>query len=399
MARGRRPLGPARTGRALVLTAMLAAAPLAGPCKPTSFAPRVAGLAAQVPPTGPAVQTRDGRALYLAACAGCHGGDGTGTEQALLAFEEEPPDFSDCSFASREPAADWVIVAHQGGPVRAFSEMMPAFGEALEMEQLESVVDYIQTLCSDRSWPRGELNLPRALVTEKAFPEDEWVLENEASVEGPASLLHTLVYEKRFGSRTQLELALPFGYRKVDAAGGGERSWAAGVGDVAVGLKHALLHGVSDGGGHILSVVGEVKLPTGDEPDGFGSGSTALEGFLSFGQILPSDAFLQLQAGAERSTAGGGAETELFWNGVLGRSFAQGTWGRTWSPMLEVLGRREGDEGTSWELIPQLHVSLSTRQHIMLTVGPRIPLHDEGATTLMLSFLWDWFDGPLTEGW
>ena len=376
MANRRITSGRARVTHTLAVTALLAVTP----------------LGAQEPPV-------DGRALYLDACAGCHGGDGTGMDQALVAFEEELPDFTDCSFASREPAGDWVIVAHQGGPVRAFSEMMPSFGEALSLEQLEGVVAYIQTLCTDRSWPRGELNLPRALVTEKAFPEDEWVLENEADLDGPAALLHTLVYEKRFGARTQLELALPFGYRRSEGVAGGSDSWAAGVGDLAVGIKRALVHGLSGDLGRILSVVGEVKLPIGDQADGFSSPSSAFEGFLSFGQILPSDAFLQLQAGAERSTAEG-AETEVFWNGALGRSFAQGTWGRTWSPMLEVLGKREGDEGTSWDLVPQLHVTLSTRQHIMLSVGPRIPLGDsERASALMVSFLWDWFDGPLSEGW
>ena len=353
--------------------------------------------AATSAPAQVATSTVDGRALFLEACAACHGADGRGVNRALVAFEEELPDFTDCSFASREPAADWVIVAHQGGPVRAFSQMMPSFGEALSAEQLESVVGYVSSLCSDPSWPRGELNLPRALVTEKAYPEDEWVLENEVDVAGPAALVHTLVYEKRFGARSQIELALPFGYRRVRELDGGAASWSSGLGDVALGVKHVLAHGLE--GGRILSAVAEVKLPTGDEAEGFGAGATAFEGFLSLGQILPSDAFLQLQAGAERST-GDDAETELFWAAVLGRSFAQGTWGRTWSPMLEVVGVREGDEGTAWEVVPQLHVTLSTRQHVMLTVGPRIPVGDpERPAALMISFLWDWFDGGIMDGW
>ena len=51
----------------------------------------------------------DGRALYEAACANCHGIDGAGADPTFLAFEEAMPDFTDCSFASREPDADWVI--------------------------------------------------------------------------------------------------------------------------------------------------------------------------------------------------------------------------------------------------------------------------------------------------
>ena len=349
----------------------------------------------QASPTG-TFQSLDGRSIYLDACAGCHGPDGRGLDRALVAFEEELPDFTDCSFASREPQADWVIVAHQGGPVRAFSEMMPSFAEALDDQELERVVAYVSSFCTDADWPRGELNLPRPLATEKAYPEDEWVLENEGDLEGSGSFLHTLVYEKRFGARSQVELALPFGFRRTDLVGGGS-AWSSGFGDVAIGFKHALVHGLETG--RILSIVGEVKLPTGEEADGFGSDASALEGFLAFGQLLPSDAFVQLQAGAERSL-GDDAETELFWSGVLGKSIAQGTWGRTWSPMIEVTGLREGDEGTEWDVLPQLHVTLSTRQHIMLTVGPRIPIAGgDRPAVLVLNFLWDWFDGGLFEGW
>jgi hypothetical protein len=318
-------------------------------------------------------------------------------DPALVAFEEPLPDFTDCSFASREPDADWVIVAHQGGPVRGFSEMMPAFGEALGEDALLRAVQHIRTFCQDRAWPRGELNLPRALVTEKAYPEDEWVLENAAAVEGPARVEHTLIYEKRLGARSQIELAVPFAYRRGVAEGADPASWSGGLGDVAVGVKHALAHGLE--AGRIVSAVAEVKLPTGEESRGFGSGAFTFEAFLALGQILPSDAFLQLQAGAERR-ARSGAETEVFWTGAFGRSFAQGTWGRTWTPMLELVGRREGDDGTEWDLLPQLHVTLNTRQHVMLTVGPRVPLGSgERPTTLMINFLWDWFDGGLRDGW
>ena len=86
--------------------------------------------AAQGTPTVTAALTMDGREIYLDGCATCHGADGRGMDRALLAFEEELPDFTDCSFASREPAADWVIVAQRGGPVRGFSEMMPSFDAA-----------------------------------------------------------------------------------------------------------------------------------------------------------------------------------------------------------------------------------------------------------------------------
>jgi hypothetical protein len=124
----------------------------------------------------PATALDSGESVYRAACAACHGPDGRGTPALTLGFDVPVPDFTDCSFNSREPAADWVAIGHDGGPVRAFDPRMPAFGRALTVAQLEMAVAHIKGFCDDRSWPAGELNLPRALVTEKAFPEDEAVL-------------------------------------------------------------------------------------------------------------------------------------------------------------------------------------------------------------------------------
>lgn len=337
-----------------------------------------------------------GASAYRQACAACHGADGRGEDRALVMFREELPDFTDCSFASREPVADWVAVAHEGGPLRGFSRMMPAFGAAMGEQDIERIVQYIKSLCRDSSWPGGELNLPRPLFTEKAYPEDEWVLETVSSLNKPAWFVHTLVYEKRFGARSQLEIALPFGYRRIADGLSGER-WATGVGDIALGIKHAFTHSVESG--QILSAVAELKLPTGSESKGFGTGAKAAEAFVAYARLLPSDAFLQLQAGAERSLTGH-AETEIFWSAVLGRTFTQGKWGRAWSPMLEVLGVREDREGVLWDVAPQLHVSLNKRQHVMLTLGPRIPLTGSGrVASFSVNLLWDWFDGGLFAGW
>jgi hypothetical protein len=107
-----------------------------------------------------------------------------------------PPDFTDCSFATREPEADWVGVSHRGGTSKAFSRLMPAFGEALPMEELELAVAHSRTFCDDERWPRGELNLPRALVTTKAFPEDEAVLTVIADGD---TVTNKFVYERRIG--------------------------------------------------------------------------------------------------------------------------------------------------------------------------------------------------------
>ena len=346
-------------------------------------------------PSTTAVSPKTGKQLYMEACAACHAADGSGVPADQLGFAGPMPDFTDCNFASREPDGDWVAVAHQGGPVRGFSRLMPAFGDALSVDQLQKIMDYIRTMCRDDSWPRGELNLPRPLVTEKAYPEDEAVLSSSIDAEGSGAVVNEFVYEQRFGSQSQLELVVPFGTReRLGTWSGGE------IGDVALGVKRAFYHNVSSG--TIFSLTGEVILPTGDAGTEFGTGTTILEPFASFGQILPAGGFIHAQAGAEFPWDHGAAEREAFFRGGLGKSIAQGRWGRTWSPMIEVLGSRALESGaaTHWDLVPQMQITLNTRQHVMLNVGARVPVDDPGRDTqIMVYLLWDWFDGGFFEGW
>ncbi len=74
----------------------------------------------------------------------------------------------------------------------------------------------MRTFCRDKSWPRGELNPPRALFTEKAFPEDEAVITSAIDAEGPGRITNKLVYEQRLGARNQFEITAPFGWQKID---------------------------------------------------------------------------------------------------------------------------------------------------------------------------------------
>ncbi|MYC88798.1 MAG: cytochrome c [Gemmatimonadales bacterium] len=361
-----------------------------------------------------AQEAPDGMALYEAGCASCHGSDGRGAAADRIAFDDPLPDLTDCSFASREPDADWIIVSKAGGPVRGFSDVMPAFAEAFDDDQLQAIMDHIRTFCTDRAWPRGELNLPRPLFTEKAYPEDEWVWTASANAEGPGAIVNELLYEKRFGSRNQVEIALPFGFAEdsstpASSDGGPASDWGVGLGDIEIGYKRALLHNLRT----IFSFGTEVKLPTGDSERGIGSAEFQIEPFLALGQILPGDAFVHLQAGGGLLARGhreshGTAEhdedvREAFFHAVLGRTFTSGEFGRSWSPMVEVLASTHLADGAQpqWDLVPQMQVTLNTRQHVMLNVGVRVPLTDADvrSTQFLVYFLWDWFDGGLFDGW
>ncbi len=339
-----------------------------------------------------------GPQLYDAACAGCHGVDGTGESRDKLGFEVLPPDFTDCVFAGREPAADWVTVAGEGGPVRGFSRLMPAFGDALTPDQLEKIMAYVGAFCTDGRWPRGELNIPKPLVTEKAYPEDEAYLRTTVSTEGAGNVINKFVYEKRFGARNQIEVAFPFG--AVEQVLPGSSEWSTGVADISLGLKRVLFHSANSGS--IVSLTGELILPTGDEQKGFGKGFSVFEPFATYGQLLPANAFFHTQAGVELPFDSERAENEAFWRATLGKSFARGAWGRTWSPMIEVLGSSELEGGdVSWDVVPQVQVTLNQRQHIMANIGVQLPLTDADlrSSRVMVYLLWDWFDGGFFEGW
>jgi mono/diheme cytochrome c family protein len=338
---------------------------------------------------------KTGAELFGEACAACHGLDGKGKEASELGFDVPTPDFTDCQFAPREANADFVTVAHEGGPVRGFSRHMPAFGGAFSEADLTSIVGYIKGFCTATEWPRGELNLPKALFTEKAYPEDEWVMTT-AFGRNPATASTTFVYEKRFGPRNQIEVKLPLAAARADGA------WSGGAGDLALGFKRALAHSLDRG--YIFSLSGEVILPTGDGAAGLSKDTTVFESFVTYGQLLKADSFFQFQGGVELPVDTGKAGREVFSRAALGRTFTQnGPFGRAWSPMVELLAVRELEKGATieWDIVPQVQVTLNTRQHVRFNIGWRTPLNArrQRSSSLVMYFLWDWFDGGLRDGW
>ncbi|MGA6927484.1 MAG: c-type cytochrome [Desulfosarcina sp.] len=342
-----------------------------------------------------------GEELYAHACAACHGASGAGAPASQLGFDVPMPDFTDCNFATREADSDWVYVSVEGGPARGFSRLMPAFGDVLSRPQIKEILAHIRTFCSNGDWARGELNLPRPLVTTKAYPEDELVLSTEVTVEGPNRIFNELIYEQRIGARSQVELIFPFGWSEQKNADDGSTEWSSSVGDMGLGFKHVLYHGLDTGS--ILSLGAEIFLPTGDEDQGFGSGTTVLEPYLAYGQILPGGFFAQFQAGIALPYDNDNVGEEIFWRGMLGRMFNLGRYGRRLCPMVEILGSEALVSGadTNWEAVPQVQITLNRRQHVRLAAGAQIPLNNtDGRKTAYIAYLlWDWFDGGLFEGW
>jgi mono/diheme cytochrome c family protein len=351
---------------------------------------------------GPTVaEAKDaGGKIYLDACAACHGADGKGVSQSVVGFTQPIRDFTDCRSTAREPESDWAAVVAHGGPARGFSDLMPAFSGVLSPEEIRAVASYLRTFCPDRTWPQGELNLPRAHFTEKAFPEDEAVLTSDVDAKGPGLIVNKVIYEQRFGSRSQFEMAVPFGWGRVEDGSGG-LDWASSLGDASVGFKRVLAH--SNTGGSIFSATAEIIIPTGDEARGFGKGTFIFEPFVSFGQLFAADFFLQAQAGVEVPFQSSKAENEGYFRLALGKSFDTGKLGRSWTPMVELLAVRELSAGGKIDLdiVPEFQVTLNKRKNIMANVGVRIPVNNRAGRVPQVVFylIWDWFDGTLFEGW
>lgn len=334
------------------------------------------GLNARVDAQPSARSDFSGQQIYEAACAACHGSDGRGQPIVRRGFKTEPPDFTDCRLTTPEADLDWYSVIHQGGPARAFEAMMPAFGDELTADEIRRVIDHLRGFCTERDWPHGDLNMPRPFVTEKAYPENEAVMTSTFARRGDRAVTNVFVYEQRLGRRGQYEIFA----RDLDEVGGA--------------YKHVLFDNHSTGS--IVSGGGEVKA---------GGQHAVFEVFATVSQALPMvrDGFVHAHAGVEAPAGGESAPKEAFWRLAVGKTFAEHIWGRAWSPMVELLAARElgGGVGNEWDALPQMQVSLSTRQHVLLNAGVRLPLtqRQDRQTSVLLYVLWDWFDGSFFSGW
>jgi hypothetical protein len=343
-----------------------------------------------------------GEDVFRLACSTCHALDGKGSGQNIVGFElplpngHMFPDFNDCPTNTVEPLSDWIAVVHEGGPIRALDRHMPAFGDALSLDQIQSVVKHLWSFCTDASWPRGDLNFPRAFFTEKAFPENEAVWTTGVTGRGQKAVTNTVVYEHRIKSRSQYEIAIPLGFQQTESG----QPWAHGFGDMEIAVRRAFYASYDNMA--IVAAGGAVTLPTGSEREGLGGGVTIWEPFAMFGKGIGPAGFVQMHAGIELPTDKSKATNETFVRTAFGYTFSQDRgFGRDWTPMTEILVAHPFGEGTEVDVVPQVQVSLSKLKHILLNVGARVPVTErEGRHPEFLTyFLWDWFDGGLFQFW
>lgn len=341
---------------------------------------------------------RNGERLYKSGCITCHGANGTGAPQALTEFKRPDtfPDFTRCDQTTPEPNSTWRDVIVNGGPSRGFSQIMPSFGKLLTSDEIDDLMAYLRTLCTNPHWARGELNLPRALITEKAFPESEEVMSTAVHAQGSPGATTDIIHEQRFGVHNQIEVDVPLEFAKQN------RTWYGGVGDVTLGVKRELWSSLRTGS--IVSLFGGVIAPTGNRRRGFGSGTTTFETFGAFDQLFPTNTFIQFQAGADLPRHTDIAPQTVYWRTAVGQSFAANHGlGRLWSPMVEFVADRDLVSGarTRWDVVPEMQVTISRRQHIRANVGFLKPFSNTTGRQSQVIFylLWDWADGKLNKGW
>jgi hypothetical protein len=292
--------------------------------------------------------------MWDAWCARCHAKDGSGKiEQPTITVE--PMDFTDCRVTSPEPDADWELAISHGGPAVGLSSEMPAFGDSLTPEQTRAFVSHIRRFCSERGWPNGNVNLPRPIFTEKAFPENELVILPAVSHERTAV---KAIYERRLGKRAMWEATIP-----VESD--------SGVDEVELAVKY-VLHATDT---RILSAGLEVVAPTG-----------LIEPYLAAGTVV-AGTYVQAQAKFELPARKEKAERAFVYNLYVGRDTS--VFPTTWTLGVELNG-----ENRELALTPQIRKGLTKTGALGASIGVEIPLNErqERPTRLVGYLLWEYLE-------
>ena len=340
---------------------------------------------------------KSGKTIYEGGCIACHGADGRGADEKLTEFKRPGtwPDFTRCDQTTPEPDSAWKAVIVNGGPYLGFSTIMPRFRDLLSNDQIDDVVAYLRTFCTSSHWPRGELNLPRAIVTEKAFPEDEVVWSTGVNASGAPGFETHVIHEQAFGSKGQVEVDVPWIFENQNHA------WDSHIGDITLGWKQVMYSNLRSGS--IFALQGGILPPTASTKLG-GAGTTTFEPFAAFDQLFKSNTWVQFQMGADLPVDTKKSPQSLFWYTALGQTVAgDHRLGRQWSPTVEFLATRDLVDGakTDWDIMPEMQVTASKRQHVRVNVGVRAPATNTAGRSPQVYFyvLWDWAEGHFWNGW
>ena len=304
--------------------------------------------------------------MWGAWCARCHADDGSGkvNEPTITVV---PMDFTECKVTTPEPDADWERAIAKGGPGVGLSPEMPGFEDSLTREQISGFVKHMRGFCKEARWPSGNTNFPRPIITEKAFPENEFLLlpvvshETEPNSASATDVGLKVVYEQRIGRRAMYEVGIPFYNWDFQTSRDTE------IGDVAVAIKYAAY--ASTTAPRIVSFGLEATLPTGELYKGFGKGTVVFEPYVAAGAML-GNWYVQTQGKIELPVDSL-VDRAYLYNLYVGRDTSAAP--NTWTLGLEL----NGENREMW-ITPQVRKGLTGTGALAASLGVSIPVKYRG---------------------
>jgi mono/diheme cytochrome c family protein len=104
----------------------------------------IAGLMA--PSAGWTQDQAEGKTLYVAYCATCHGEGGKGDGAAGLSLPVRPADHTNGAAMNQLSDSFLMNIISKGGGAVGKSTFMPAWGGALNDKQIRDIVSYIRSI-------------------------------------------------------------------------------------------------------------------------------------------------------------------------------------------------------------------------------------------------------------
>jgi hypothetical protein len=295
--------------------------------------------------------------MWGAWCARCPAADGSGKidEPTVTVV---PMDFTDCKLTTPEPDADWERAIAKGGPGVGLSPLMPGFEDSLTAEQISGFVTHIRGFCKEAGWPSGNTNFPRPIITEKAFPENEFLILPAISHDREEVEIAAL-YEQRLGKRSMFEIGVPV---QKD-----------GLNEVELSIKHALFSNQSS----IVSLGFETAVSRE---------TTKFEPFISAGTML-REWYVQTQLKYEIPADRRKAERAFVYNAYLGRDTSQAP--NTWTLGVELNG-----ENRELAVTPQVRKGLTGTGALAASIGAVVPINErEQRGVLWVGYLlWEFLE-------